>query len=78
MDHRRRLECADDADAGIVDQNVDRAGGGDRGGNAVGAGDIQRQKADALRGGKEVRAGERMVAITVQPSAWKWRAVSSP
>jgi hypothetical protein len=46
--HRRRLEGADDADARVVDQDVDFAGLGDGARDAVGVGDIQRDQLDAV------------------------------
>jgi ATP synthase A chain len=52
MRYRRRLECPDHADTGIVHQDVDRPRRFDCGRDAFRAGNVKRQDADALRLGK--------------------------
>ncbi|MCY1380454.1 hypothetical protein D9M69_682790 [compost metagenome] len=49
MRHRRRLEGADHADAGIVDERIDRTTGLERCRNAFGLGHIQPHDAHAVR-----------------------------
>jgi hypothetical protein len=56
MRHRRRLEGADDADAGIVDEHVDRAGGTDGRRDAVFVGDVERQDAQGVGCGQDIVA----------------------
>ena len=66
------------ADAGVVDEHVDRAGGLERGRDAVGVGDVEREHAQPTGAGRTSSRGVRMVAMTFQPCAWKWRAVARP
>jgi transposase len=49
MRHRRRLERADYADAGIIDEHIDRPGSRDGGGDAPFARDVEGQDAEVRR-----------------------------
>lgn len=54
--HGGGFECAEQADAGVIDQDVDGAGSLKRPCDAVGAGHVQRKHAQAVRRRQQVFA----------------------
>ncbi len=55
--HRRMFERAEQADAGIVDEHVDRPRRGDRGGDAGVVGDVEGEEAESFGRCKRCRGG---------------------
>ena len=53
---RRRLESAEHADACVVDEDVDGAGGVDGGSDAFGPGHVERHEAQARRRRQDILA----------------------